>query len=85
MRPNRRDVAILRFLRETGLALPPRVLWENMRLDNQAQFSYRTAKRRLSELDEAGMVFQPIAERPYYAISKEGKEYLDELDSYRRR
>jgi len=50
MEPNRRDVAILEYPAEVGLALPPKVLYHDMKFDRGVTFSEGTLKRRLKLL-----------------------------------
>lgn len=77
MEPNRRDEAILRFLAEKDIALPPTPLYENLRLKG-ATFSHRTTRRRLKQLEEAGYVEKILDEKGYYQITEKGREWLEE-------
>lgn len=76
MAVNKRDEAILRFLAEKDIALPPRPLYENLRLEG-ATFSYRTVSRRLNHLHELGLVEKVLQEKGYYQITQEGHDYLE--------
>lgn len=76
MAVNKRDEAILRFLAEKDIALPPRPLYENLRLEG-ATFSYRTVSRRLKHLHELGLVERALEEKGYYRITEQGEDYLE--------
>lgn len=81
MEVNKRDKAILQFLSEKDIALPPRPLYENLRLKG-ATFSYRTVSRRLRHLDELGLVERILGEKGYYKITEKGQSYLSgDLDT----
>lgn len=77
MRPNRRDDAILEFLAEKDIALPPTPLYENLRREG-ITFSKRTVRRRLKKLEEEGFIEQVLGEKGYYEISDKGRKYLSE-------
>ena len=78
---NARDRAILQFLREYQLALPPGPIYRNMKLQNRAQFTYETLRRRLNYLEEADYVERLFGAKSYYRITDKGERYLtDELD-----
>ncbi|SDM46718.1 Ribonuclease R winged-helix domain-containing protein [Halogranum gelatinilyticum] len=80
MRPNRRDEAILQFLADKDIALPPTPIYENLRLEG-ATFSQRTVRRRLKQLHENEFVEKILGEKGYYRISEKGRAYLaGELD-----
>jgi Fe2+ or Zn2+ uptake regulation protein len=83
MEPNRRDVAILEYLADVSLALPPKVLYYNMKSDREITFSERTLKRRLKLLMEAGLVDRVDGTDGYYRISPPGREYVDEARTAR--
>ena len=72
-----RERAILELLSESGLALPPKVIYVNLKIRG-ATFSERTVHRRLSALLERGLVEKPPEKEDYYRISEAGGEYLDE-------
>jgi Fe2+ or Zn2+ uptake regulation protein len=83
MEPNRRDVAILEYLADVSLALPPKVLYYNMKSDREITFSERTLKRRLKLLMEAELVDRVEGTDGYYRISTTGREYVDEARTAR--
>lgn len=83
MEPNRRDVAILRYLVDVRLALPPKVLYYNMKRDQEITFSERTLKRRLKLLVEADLVARVDGTDGYYQITPDGEEYVDETQTRR--
>ena len=47
---------LLEYLVHTGLALPPAVLYRNLRLKQNATFSEKTLHNYLDELGDAGLV-----------------------------
>ncbi len=75
MEPNLRDEAILKFLAEKEIALPPTPLYENLRLEG-ATFSQRTVKRRLKLLEDYGYVERILGQQGYYQITDKGRAYL---------
>lgn len=77
MEPNRRDVAILEYLADVSLALPPKVLYYNMKTDREITFSERTLKRRLKLLMEAELVDRVDGTDGYYRISSVGREHIE--------
>lgn len=70
---------ILGLLAETGLALPPRVTYENLALRG-ATFSYKTVHRHLREAEDDGLVENPPNRDDYYQITDEGRDYLEGED-----
>lgn len=76
MEPNRRDDAILEYLAEVELALPPKVLYYNMKYDREITFSERTLKRRLKLLMEADFVDRIEGTDGYYRISPDGRSHV---------
>jgi Fe2+ or Zn2+ uptake regulation protein len=78
MEPNRRDVAILEYLADVSLALPPKVLYYNMKVDREITFSERTLKRRLKLLMEAELVDRVEGTDGYYRISSAGRDRVGE-------
>lgn len=76
-----RKRAILRFLHECDLMLPPKVLHKNMKRKG-ATFSETTVNRHLAELLDEGFVEKPLESEGYYAISDKGRQYLagDEVE-----
>jgi len=79
---------VLTFLAETRLALPPKALFRNLRLQENATFSEKSLNNYLAELDAEGFVrrVDPEAieqrniievgddERGYYLITEAGVE-----------
>lgn len=78
MEPNRRDVAILEYLADMSLALPPKVLYYNMKVDREITFSERTLKRRLKLLMEAELVDRVEGTDGYYRISSAGRDRIEQ-------
>lgn len=76
MEPNRRDEAILKYLAEVELALPPKVLYYNMKEGREITFSERTLKRRLKLLMEGGLVERVEGTDGYYRLSDDGRGHL---------
>lgn len=70
-----RKTAILRFLRDTDLALPPKAVYINMRREG-ATFSRRTLNRHLKEMVEEGKVRRLDDPHTYHVITDAGREYL---------
>ena len=93
MAPEDRKLAVLRFLAEYGLALPPAVIYRNIRYHHNATFKRRVTDNYLSELVEEGLARriepEPLEDRQlvdasedtrkaYYIVTEEGRDYLDE-------
>jgi hypothetical protein len=78
MEPNRRDVAILEYLSDVNLALPPKVLYYNMKVDRDITFSERTLKRRLRLLMEEELADRVDGTDGYYRIAPDGREHVEE-------
>lgn len=90
-----RQHQVLEFMDEFQLALPPLLVYRNMRLHEKVTFSVDSLRNYLEEFVDEGLVLrikkQPLDEgkleeaksggRAYYLISEQGKEYLQELDS----
>lgn len=76
---NRRDEAILRFLAEKDVVLPPTPLYVNLLRDG-ATFSQRTVRRRLQHLADQGLVEKVDQARGYYGVTDRGRAYLDDPD-----
>lgn len=75
-----RKIAVLRFLQDTELALPPKTIYINM-VRAGATFSERTLKRHLPELEDDGLIRRlPDQAGPYYEITNSGEEYLADLE-----
>ena len=91
---DRKDL-VVQFLAETRLALPPAVLYRNLRLRQNATFSEKSLSNYLTELEEDGLVkrVDPEAlasrevvavgenERGYYLITEAGVEAAPDVDS----
>lgn len=81
-----RKKQILTLLAETGLALPPRVVYENLAMEG-ATFSYKTVHRHLKESVDEGLAENPAEKESYYRITEKGRRFLaddpdaSELDS----
>jgi hypothetical protein len=87
-----RKALVLQFLAESGMALPPAVLFRNLRLHHNATFSEKSLGNYLGELAAAGLVkrVDPTAlerrdvvevgedERAYYMITEAGVEAAPE-------
>jgi DNA-binding PadR family transcriptional regulator len=81
-----RKQLVLKFLSDAGLALPPKVLFRNLRLRENATFSEKSLNNYLTELEADGLVkrVDPAAltdrnisavgadERGYYLITESG-------------
>lgn len=68
--------AILQFLNETNLALPPTAIFVNLNRENRIQFGERTLKKHLKKMREAGLVEYYDEKRGYYQITEAGRVYL---------
>lgn len=76
-----RERRVLTLLADTGLALPPKVIYVNLEMQG-ATFSERTVHRLLSSLLDRGLVENPPEKDDYYRITGKGGQYLDgELDA----
>lgn len=73
-----RKALVLQYLVHTGLALPPAVLYRNLRLRQNATFSESTLGNYLDELDAEGLVTridpEAMVERKVVEID-EGRGY----------
>lgn len=92
----RKDM-VLKFLADYRLALPPAVLYRNLRLRENATFSEKSLGNYLSELEESGLVkrvdpealadrhVEPIGEddRGYYLITEAGADVAPDSVSFR--
>lgn len=67
---------MLELLVESGLALPPTPIYENLRRDG-ATFSKRTVHRKLDRLEENDLVERVIPEKGYYRATEAGREYVN--------
>lgn len=77
MSKERRVQTILTFLAERRVAMPPKVLYDNLVIYEDVTFSYRTVKRLLGELREEGRVEYLDRGNGYYRVSADGREVLD--------
>lgn len=88
----RRQV-VLSFLNEHPLALPPKIIYRNLRLHRQITFSEDSVENYLEEFVEEGLVDriekEPLDDgrieqadddysRAYYLITDEGRNYADD-------
>lgn len=71
-----RKLAVLRFLDENDLVLPPKAIHINMRRRG-ATFSRNTVQRHLSEMREDGYVKKCEDAESYYTITEKGREWLN--------
>lgn len=72
---NEKDDIILEYLRDTGVAEPPKVLHFNL-IREGADHSIDTTRRRLKRLEKSGLV-QIVKEKgAYYEITDAGVAYL---------
>jgi len=86
---------VLAFLAETRLALPPKALFRNLRLRENATFSEKSLNNYLAELEAAGLVTRvdPEAlearsvcevgadERAYYLVTEAGVAEANQQDA----
>jgi len=56
MPPEERRKAVLEFMADHGIALPPKAIFRGMKIEMGIHFSYRTVQTILSELEEKGFV-----------------------------
>lgn len=77
MSKERRIETILQFLHDRKVALPPKVLYDNLVLYGDITFSYRTVKRLLGEMREDGRVEYLDMGNGYYKVSDDGQSYLE--------
>jgi len=56
MPPEERREAVLEFMADHGIALPPKAIFRGMKTEMGIHFSYRTVQTILSELEEKGLV-----------------------------
>lgn len=68
--------AILEFLADSDLALPPKPIYINMRRRG-ATFGRKTVERHLKDMVEEGLVDRVLEEEGYYAITEDGRRYLE--------
>ena len=80
MPPKERDQLILQFLDTHEVALPPTPLFFNLRRSENVTFSKKTLRRRLSSLQERGLVTYIDEGDGYFEINDAGREWLDEQE-----
>lgn len=68
---------IVAYLADNEVALPARVLHENLQMYRNATFSYRTIQRLLKECVDRGLLEVVERGKKYYRITEEGRAYLD--------
>jgi len=82
---------VLDFLCDYDLVLPPRTIYNNLKLKENVTFSYKSTRNYLREFADEGLVVRlepkPLAagervepsdegdSRAYYEITEKGKEY----------
>jgi CTP-dependent riboflavin kinase len=71
------DDAILEYLNDTGLALPPRAISYNMQTRENADISYTTVNRRLKQLLNQTLVTKEYEKGGFYSITERGQKYLN--------
>lgn len=76
MSRDERERAILRFLSERDVALPPKPLYENLVLKEGITFSRRTVQRLMSSMHDEGLLVKLDISGGYYEISGLGERYL---------
>ncbi|WP_424001156.1 hypothetical protein ACOZ4I_15615 [Haloarcula salina] len=86
---------LLEFMKEHPLALPPLLIYRNLKLHKDVTFTADSVRNYLDEFAEEGLVLmvekEPLDEgklveaeagtRPYYIISEDGRDYLSEEES----
>jgi predicted transcriptional regulator len=89
-----RKELVLRFMEKNSLALPPILVYRNLRLHRSLRVGKETVKNYLTELKEEGLVLRidkqalddgEIKEaepddRAYYIINDKGREFLRSKD-----
>ena len=83
---------VLQFLADHGIAVPPSVIYRNMRLHQGITFGKKSIANYLDEFAEEGLVRRvnpegledrdlrdvPEDKRAWYIITKSGREYLQD-------
>lgn len=90
-----RKALVLQYLVHTRLALPPAVLYRNLRLRQNATFSESTLKNYLDELEAEGLIKRVDPEamvereavavengRGYWMATERGREACDDSFSF---
>lgn len=67
---------LLKFLNERNVALPPKVLYNNLLLYETITFSDKTVQRLLLESEELGLVENINFGHSHYRITNKGRKYL---------
>lgn len=96
MTKEERRLLVATFLEEYGLALPPKAIYRNLRLEYKVTFSLSTLRTYLEELAEQGLIRRvepedieegkliniPLAssKKSYYIICDQGREYVHKFD-----
>lgn len=73
-----RKRVILRYLDENDVALPPKVLYDNLIEYRDITFSYQTVKRLVREMRDNGRLRQLDYGKGYYQITDDGRRFLSE-------
>jgi Fe2+ or Zn2+ uptake regulation protein len=90
--PEDRREAVLKFIYEHDMALPPLAIFAGLKRQQGIHFSYRTVQNILSDLMDAGLVdttklregegIQPVdggsGRRSYYFITEEGRKRVSD-------
>jgi len=85
-----RKELVLQFMEEHPLALPPVLIYRNLRLHRSLRVGKETVKNYLTELEEEGLVLRidkqalddgeikeaDADDRAYYIINDKGREFL---------
>lgn len=74
-----RKLVILQYLDSNSVALPPKVLYDNLVEYEDITFSYQTVKRLVRELRDEGSLRQLDYGKGYYQITDQGRDLLEEL------
>ena len=81
----RTDRYILDLLDQAGIAVPPKVIWLNLRHEHgeNAPSKKQISRRLRNELTDHGLVHQPFADeaRGLYAITELGERYFHDSDA----
>ncbi|ELY51674.1 winged-helix domain-containing protein [Natronolimnohabitans innermongolicus] len=70
-----KDGLILEFLAEHDLELPAKPLYRNLNRSGH-EIGYSTVRKRLTELEEHGLV-EKVDDAGYYQVSEKGMAYLE--------
>ena len=72
-----RAEAVLKLLVDSGLALPPTPIHENLQLNGET-FSKRTVHRKLRHLVEAGYAEKVLNGKGYYRATEAGRTLVED-------